>query len=306
MRTRFVVALICGLVLLAGCGASSGTQDDTDSFTYPTQDVTSGITTDEALFSRLPAAARSGHTLVLGTTITPGSAGLPHDGVAPNGSDIGLDVDLRNAVARKLGITWQVRTDSFTAIVPGVQNGRYDVGEDDFGVTAAREQVVDYATYLTDGQAFLGSARLALHSVKTITDLCGLTIATSPGSIFAAILAKDAGECAATGRKPFTVQLFADTAPIWLGLGNGSVDVFFGPTLSMRYDATHVPGVRFLGEIDSTAVGFITRRGSGLAPILSDAVNDLIADGTYATILRKWDVTVSAIPRSEVDPVPNL
>jgi polar amino acid transport system substrate-binding protein len=306
VKARFVVALLCLLVLPAGCGGSSGAPDDPGAAAYPTEDVLSGITADPALFGRLPSTARTDHSLVLGTSVTPGNAGLPHDGVAPDGTYIGLDVDLRNAVARKLGITWQVHADSFTAIVPGVQNGRYDVGEDNFGVTAAREQVVDYATYLTDGQAFLASTRIGLRGVTAITDLCGLTIATSPGSIFATILARDASQCAAAGRKPFTVQLFADTAPIWLGLGNGRVDVFFGPTLSMRYDATHVPGVRFLGQIGSTPVGMVTARGSGLAPVISNAVNELIAEGVYAAILRKWDVNGSAIARSEVDPAPTL
>ena len=57
-----------------------------------------------------------------------------------------------------LGVSWNVQNGTFATIIPGVQNGKYDVGQDNFGVTAAARQVVDFATYLNDGQAFLGAA----------------------------------------------------------------------------------------------------------------------------------------------------
>jgi ABC-type amino acid transport substrate-binding protein len=42
---------------------------------------------------------------------------------------------------------WNVQNGTFATIIPGVQNGKYDVGQDNFGVTAAPEKVVDFATY---------------------------------------------------------------------------------------------------------------------------------------------------------------
>jgi polar amino acid transport system substrate-binding protein len=217
-----------------------------------------------------------------------------------------VDVDLRNAVAKVLGITWTVQNGTFETIIPGVQNGKYDVGQDNFGVTAAREKVVDFATYLTDGQSFLGPADHGPATVRTLDDLCGLTVATSPGSTFQQILTSGADKCAAAGKKPYTVQLFSDTAPIWLGLANGKVDVYFGPTLSLKYDQSHVPNTKFLGQFSSTPVGFVTGKGSPVAKAVSDAVNKLIATGDYAKILSKWGVDGSGIQRSAVNPTPTL
>ena len=65
------------------------------------------------------------------------------------------------------------------------------------------------------------------------------------------------------------MQYLADTAPIFLGLANGKVDVFFGPTLSLKYDAATWPSTKFLGQISSTPVGFVTAKGSPLAKALS-------------------------------------
>ena len=310
--TASSATVLAGLVLLAGCGSTSATtatgaaagasSSAAASPGYPTQDVVSSIAADPRLKAELPAAVQSSGSLTLGTTISPGTSGLPHGGVAADGQNVGLDVDLRNAVAKLLGVTWNVQNGTFATIIPGVQNGRYDVGQDNFGVTKAREKVVDFASYLTDGQAFLAPSDSPLGSVTSITDLCGLTIATTPGSTFQQILTTSAGKCAAAGKKPYTVQYFTDSAPIWLGLANGKVDVYFGPTLSLKYDATHVANVKFLSQFSSTTVGFVTAKGSPLAKPLSDAVNELISDGDYAKILAKWAVTSSGIPASAVNP----
>jgi polar amino acid transport system substrate-binding protein len=102
------------------------------------------------------------------------------------------------------------------------------------------------------------------------------------------------------------VQYFADNAPIWLGLANGKIDIMFGPTLSLKYDATHVPNTKFLSQFSSTPVGFVTGKGSPIAKALSDAVNKLIASGDYAKILGKWGVTDSGIARSAINPPSSL
>jgi polar amino acid transport system substrate-binding protein len=173
-------------------------------------------------------------------------------------------------------------------------------------VTGPREKVVDFATYLTDGQSFLAPSSGELSTVSDITDLCALTIATSPGSTFQQILETDRAKCSAAGKKPYTVQYFADNAPIWLGLANGKIDIYFGPTLSLKYDAAHIPDTKFLSQFSSTPVGFVTAKGSPIAKALRDAVNKLIADGDYAKILGKWGVTDSGVKQSAINPPSSL
>ena len=308
-RISTAVAALAAATLLAACGSSTtpgATPGAPSTDTYPTQDVVSQIVADPALKGELPAAVQSSGTLRLGTTIAPGTAGLPHAGQAPDGTNIGLDVDLRNAVAKVLGVNWQIENGTFATIIPGVQNGKFDVGQDNFGVTKARQQVVDFSTYLNDGQAFLASNTVTLDAVKDLTDLCGLSIATSPGSTFQQILESSATKCTAAGKQPYTVQYFADPGPIFLGLANGKVQIYFGPTLSLKYDATHVPNTKFLGEVSTTPVGFVTAKGSPLSKPLSDAVNKLIASGDYAKIFAKWGIAGSGIPNSQVNPSATL
>jgi polar amino acid transport system substrate-binding protein len=321
-RTLAVAAALAaaGAIALAGCGSSGGsssassspssaassadpgsTSAAADSAAIPAQDVVSGVTEDPKLHAELPASVRSSGQLILGTTLQPGTSGLPHAGQV-SGQNVGLDVDLRNAVAKVLGVTWNVQNGTFATIIPGVQNGKYQVGQDNFGATKAREQVVDFATYLNDGQAFLGAASVSASSISTITGACGYTIATSPGSTFQTLLTGNASKCAASGKQPWTVQYFSDSAPIFLGLENGKVDLYFGPTLSLKYDAAHIAGTKFLGQISSTPVGFVTAKNSPVAKALSDAVNELIANGDYAKIFAKWGVGGDLITKSVLNP----
>ena len=285
----------------APAGSAAASSPAASSTAIPTQDVVSGIAEDPKLHAELPASVRSSGQLILGTTITPGTSGLPHAGQV-NGQNLGLDVDLRNAVAKVLGVTWNVQNGTFATIIPGVQNGKYQVGQDNFGATKAREQVVDFATYLNDGQAFLGASTVSASSISTITGACGYTIATAPGSTFQTLLTSNASKCAASGKQPWTVQYFSDSAPIFLGLANGKVDLYFGPTLSLKYDATHIAGTKFLGQISSTPVGFVTAKNSPIAKALSDAVNELIANGDYAKIFAKWGVGGDLITKSVLNP----
>ena len=313
---------VAGAIVLAGCGSSGGsasasspassaaadpssaaggTSPAADSTAIPAQDVVSGIAEDTKLHAELPASVQSSGQLILGTTLQPGTSGLPHAGQV-SGQNVGLDVDLRNAVAKVLGVTWDVQNGTFATIIPGVQNGKFQVGQDNFGATKAREQVVDFATYLNDGQAFLGASSVSASSISAITGACGYTIATAPGSTFQTLLTSSASKCAASGKKPWTVQYFSDSAPIFLGLANGKVDLYFGPTLSLKYDAAHITGTKFLGQISSTPVGFVTAKNSPIAKALSDAVNELIANGDYAKIFAKWGVGGDLIAKSVLNP----
>ena len=49
-------------------------------------------------------------------------------------------------------------------------------------------------------------------------------------------------------------------------------------------------------------VGVLTKKGSGLAKPISDAINAAIADGSYAKVLKRWGLTTEAVPTSEVNP----
>jgi polar amino acid transport system substrate-binding protein len=328
IRRVFVLPALAALsasALLAGCSsaanpstnnvtattssssASSASSASSTSAAYPTADVVSAVAENPSLHAALLAAdpgAASG--LTLGTTDATGLTTLPHVGLNSAGQTVGADVDLRNALAKILGTSWNVQNGTFDAIIPGVQNGRFTVGQDNYGVTSAREKIVDFVTYVTDGQGLLAPSDSTLSHVTSITQLCGLTIGTGAGTTFQTILQTDASKCAAAGKAPYKVQYFSDNAAIWLGLGNGRLDAYFSSAVNLAYDAGTVPNVKFVGQISSTSVGFVLAKGSPISAVLAKAVNELIADGEYRKILQKWSIAGNGITTSQVNPKPSL
>lgn len=45
-----------------------------------------------------------------------------------------------------------------------------------------------------------------------------------------------------------------------------------------------------------------TRKGSGLADAVTQALNTQIASGTYAQALKRWNVAEEAVPQSQTNP----
>lgn len=303
-RLPLILASIAALTTLTACGGSSDTPSAAAPSTdLPTADVVGTVTVDPAARALLPAGTTE---LTLGHSRSPGINQLPHAGEVPEGNPVGLDVDLRNALAKVLGVTWKEEIGTFNTIIPGVQSGKFQVGQGNFGVTKPRLEIVDFASYLEDGQAFLGSKASGLTKVTELTDLCGKTIATSPGSTFQQILEAKANDCAGQGKQPYKVQYFADQGPIYLGLQSGKVDVFFGPTLSLKYAESKIEGTKFLGQYSTSTVGFVTAKGSPIAPALVKGLNTLIERGQYKAIFDKWKVPDAGVAHSELNPAPRF
>ena len=87
---------------------------------------------------------------------------------------------------------------------------------------------------------------------------------------------------------------------IALRLVNANVD--YDTQFPPEYRELHIAGTKFLGQISSTPVGFVTGKGSPIAKALSDAVNELIANGDYTKIFDKWGVGGTEITKSTLNP----
>lgn len=62
------------------------------------------------------------------------------------------------------------------------------------------------------------------------------------------------------------------------------------------------------GWPDAAAISVTTRKGSGLAEPITQALNTQIASGTYAQALKRWNVSEEAVAQSQTNPpgLPNL
>ncbi|GLW50115.1 ABC transporter substrate-binding protein [Streptomyces sp. NBRC 14336] len=306
-RVRAVAALaLLPLLALTACGSgdSGGTAPaGAQASPAPSDDPVAAVRRVDAIAALLPDDVREAGKLRVGSSI-----GFPPGAYYPNGSDkapAGQDIDLADAVAQVLGIELERQDASFETILPALGSGKYDFGTGNFGVTSERLKTIDFVTYINDGQGFAvkkGNTELG-NKVTELTQLCGLTIGTGAGTTFEATLTARKGECAEAGKKPYDVKVYAENAATLSALQQGRIDVIMSTINGLRYQASQPASqTTFLGEFHRLDVGFAFKKGSPLTEAFQAAVNELIENGTYDRILKKWGTTDSAIETSRINP----
>ncbi|MGW1836632.1 ABC transporter substrate-binding protein [Streptomyces sp. BBFR2] len=299
---RAAALLAAAALTLAGCAEPADTGKDTPGghgTALPTADVVSGIAKDPAAAALLPAEVRARGTLALASSIGSPPAAF----YLPDGKTVaGQDIDLADAVGKVLGLRLKREPASFEAILPALGSGRYDVGTGNFGVTDERRKTIDFVTYINDGQGFAVRADSPLKKVTTLTQLCGLTVASGAGTTFEASLERERPRCAAAGKKPYDVKTYAEQSALYASLQQGRTDVVMSTVNGLRYAVSRQPGLRYLNTYHRLDVGFAFKKGSPLAPAFRAAVNHLIKSGDYRTVLKKWATTGSALPASRISP----
>ena len=101
-------------------------------------------------------------------------------------------------------------------------------------------------------------------------------------------------------------QYFDDAVVGRLAVITGRADVSFEPNATGAYSARDGK-VRRVGLFpggwpNAAAISVTTRKGSGLADAVTQALNTQIGSGTYAQALARWNVTEEAVPQSQTNP----
>ncbi|MGI5379769.1 ABC transporter substrate-binding protein [Streptomyces sp. CA-251387] len=306
-RLRLAAVLMSlPLLTLTACGSgdTAGTAPaGAQASPAPTDDPVAAVRKVDSVAALLPADVRKAGALRVGSSI-----GFPPGAYYPNGTDkapAGQDIDLADAVAKVLGVQLERQDASFETILPALGSGKYDVGTGNFGVTSERLKTIDFVTYINDGQGFaVKKGNTALKSkITDLTQLCGLTIGTGAGTTFEATLTAQKGVCAEAGKKPYDVKVYSENAATLTALQQGRIDVIMSTINGLRYQAAQPASqTAFLGEFHRLDVGFAFKKGSPLTKAFQAAVNELIKDGTYARILKKWGTSASAIETSRINP----
>ncbi|SCD44546.1 polar amino acid transport system substrate-binding protein [Streptomyces sp. TverLS-915] len=282
-----------------GGAAAAARSADNKAGKLPNGNVVAGVKKDATAARLLPERVREAGRLTLGGAIgAPPTATYLEDGKTA----AGVDVEITEAVAKVLGIRIDRQEASFEAILPALGSGKYDVGTGNFGVTDERRKTIDFVTYINDGQGFATRADEKLPKITDLTQLCGKNIGTGAGTTFEVTLEQNKSLCEKAGKKPYSVKTYSEQGAIWGSLQQGRTDVVMSTINGLRYAVDQQQGLKFLNEYHRLDVGFAFKKGSDLTHAFQKAVNVLIADGTYARILKKWGVSDSALPTSRISP----
>lgn len=146
-----------------------------------------------------------------------------------------------------------------------------------------------------------------IAAIREPKDIAGLRIITSSGTIQEKILLEWDRQNRARGLAPAELQYYDDEAAWNLAVQSGRADAMFSVNAALAYQAAREGNLKQVGTVSAgwpltAETGITTRRGSGLADPLTAALNELIADGRYAAVLARWNLTAEAVDRSRTNP----
>jgi polar amino acid transport system substrate-binding protein len=208
----------------------------------------------------------------------------------------GIEPDLLRAMAEKLGLKAALTPIEFVGIMPALQAGRFDVGLGGFFDTEARRQVVTFIDYMYAVDGLITRPGNPDHI--SVNDLCGKTISGSETSAEVLNLNALSKRCTDAGKPAIDVVVLKGTPAQIVAVKSGRVMAANVTKAVVVYVASQpgagvedVPGLVENADGQKQLDGIMLRKDEPeLAKAMEAATNALIADGTYARIMKKWGI----------------
>jgi len=291
-------AAVCGLLLATACGEQ--TDQSATPGAAPSPAAQAEVAADDALAAMVPEEIAADGVLVVGTDATY----APNEFLAEDGTTVqGLDVDLFDAVAAKLGLEARYEPAPFDAIITGVQSGKYEVGVSSFTINDERKQQVDMVSYFSAGTSWAAPA--GNPGDVDIENACGKRIAVQRGTVQVEDITARSEACTAAGQPEIVIDQYQGQDQATSAVVSGKDDAMLADSPVAAYAVQQTQGgLELLGDIyDAAPYGYVLRKDQGEFPqAVAGAVDALIADGTYAQVLDTWGVGQGALPGAEVNP----
>jgi polar amino acid transport system substrate-binding protein len=263
----------------------------------PTVPLPYDVSVDRDLAEAVPDAIASDGVLDIGTD----PSYRPMEYTTSEGLLTGVDVQLAQAIAAKLGLRPAFTLEAFNALEPGVRSGRFELAVATLSVGPEESLHTDAVLYLDSGTLMARSRR----STATLDDLCGRAIAALEGSSQLAGLAGQSEQCRAAGAPTITV-VAGETA------GELTRSVLIGKAEAMVGDSPFIQaGVRRYstelelvdGVVAPAPLAMPVTGSEGFAEVIATAIDALIEDGTYAAILASGGIVEGAVEQATVLPM---
>lgn len=254
--TAFALALVMALGLLAGCGGSNSDNS-----------TPSGDDASDAAKTKLVVAT---------------SPDFPPFESLEGGEVVGIEVDILNKIAEKMGMELDIQQMDFDSVIPGVQAGKFDVGMSGITVTDKRKENVDFSSvYFMAAQAIVVTAD---SGITGKADLEGKKVSVQTGTTAEEYCMGNGYEVLAfTANNDAAAALTAGKVDAWVV--DNEVALAMAPEL----------GLSVLDEaMTSEPYAFAFQKGSELVVPFNEALDALLADGTVEKIFQQYGVTYIA------------
>lgn len=253
------------------------------------------------LVAAVPDAIAADGMLTVGSLVTPTPPLVMM--ATDNATPIGSEIDLARLVADKLGLALDIELTSWDSWPLKLDAGDYEMVHANVGITEPRLESYDFSTNRAAFIAFQSVAGSDL-AISEPADIAGLRLATTAGTNQERIMLEWNDQLRSEGKDPAELYYYVNENDMVMALISGRIDAIVGPNASATYRANNREDLGIAGRIsagwpDETLVSSTMQRGNGLAPVVTAAYNELMAEGTYLEVLERWGLEDEALPESK-------
>ncbi|OLF54265.1 ABC transporter substrate-binding protein [Pseudomonas chlororaphis] len=206
---------------------------------------------------------------------------------------VGLQVDMGQAIAQRLGdkqVEWRISP--FAGLIPALLAQQCDLIVDQLFDKPERREVIDIVNFMYSSQSIVvpkGNPK----AVNSLADLSGLKVAVSNGSTIRILLGAENDKLAAAGKPPMKLVVYNVDADAFQALRINQVDAF-GTTVESAGHYQQLAPDLFQSAVPAfnrILTGFgVRKQDPQLSAALTQVLQDMRADGSYAALLDKWHV----------------
>ena len=266
--------MLSSMLLLAACSSSSSDA------TTQVADATSEVAADQSSSAGESAAADGELKLVEeGKLIVSTNAEFPPYEYYDANEIVGIDIEIAQAIADKLGLELEVKDGAFDAIIAEVVSGKADIGIAGMTVTDERKQNVDFSdSYATGTQVIIVKED---SEIKSAADLEGKSIGVQLGTT---------GDIMATDIKDSKVEQYNKGMDAVQALSQGKIDAVIIDSEPAKFYEKEVSGLKILDEafaVEDYAIA-LKKGNTALQSKINEALKELKAEGKIDEIIGKY------------------
>jgi polar amino acid transport system substrate-binding protein len=213
----------------------------------------------------------------------------------------GFDVELGEALGKKLGIKIVWQETSFDQFMPSIATGRVDAILSGMTDIATRHETATFVDYLRSGPRFFVQQSRAAE-FKVMAALCGKKVGASRRTSFPKeIAAWSEAHCA---NNPIEFVGTDGSADARTQLKQGRIDAAVQGSETLPYlmglepDAYAPVGDRIASQYTGLALSV---KEKALQQAVAEALDAVIADGSYRALLAKWKLNDNGIEKATIN-----
>jgi len=274
-----IIAIALSLIMVLGMFAACGNTNTTEPQKTEPQKTEPQATEPQATDPEPSTPAY--------TTVNPGKLTMATNAFFPpyeyyeGDKIVGIDAEIAEAIAEKLGLELQIDNMEFNSIITAVTTGAADIGLAGMTITDERKLEVDFSIVYANGvQAIIvkdGSAIAAVEDLKDSEYKIGVQLGTT-------------GDFLASDEFGDRVTQYNNGNEAVLALQNGDVDCVIIDNEPAKAFVNANAGLKVLDTTyaDEDYAACFAQENDALREAVDAAIEELIMDGTIDAIIEKY------------------